>query len=611
MKNALIPVVVCLLLTGTLTAQETKTIPSKVTEATVFFNGAELTHTANTTLTRGENTLTIEGLSPSIDANSLKIKTTNGAIVSAYEYSIDYLSSSKALAPALQKLRDSITHYQAELERVKIAHNVNRNMLGYLTSGTGKNVSGSEQGLGIDELVRTMEYYRTKALELETEQAQLSKREGELNVSISALQAQLNQESAKGNKTSGVLRLTLSAPAAGNTAFTVSYFTAAANWSPYYDINIASTDQPILFSLKSKVRQTTGLDWDKVKLTLSTATPSNGKIAPLFHAWFLRPISIASQLQGRTPGLVVQNSYAYADEDVALEEVAVMKSTRQMSRSTVVEASAPPVAAPLYVVNGVPANGIDHIDPNMIQSIEVLKDAASTAAYGSRAAAGVIVVTLKGMDDFVMATENELNRVYSIDLPYSIPGSGKVQNIDLQSREATAVYKYYCAPKLDTETFLLTEISDWQELGLLSGPANVTYDGTYIGETQIDAASTQSTLTLTLGTDKRVAVKREKLQDFSSTRTLGNNTEQTFTYQITVKNNQNKPIRTVLKDQYPISTNRDVAVTLSKEHTTPWSANIEELGVITWEEELAPGETKTYRISYTVKYPKGTSLNLQ
>ena len=41
--------------------------------ATVYFSGAELTHTVNVSLRQGENSLTIEGLTPNIDVNSLKI----------------------------------------------------------------------------------------------------------------------------------------------------------------------------------------------------------------------------------------------------------------------------------------------------------------------------------------------------------------------------------------------------------------------------------------------------------------------------------------------------------------------------------------------------------
>ena len=52
-------------------------------------------------------------------------------------------------------------------------------------------------------------------------------------------------------------------------------------------------------------------------------------------------------------------------------------------------------AQPLYVIDGVAGGNLDGINPNDIESIDVLKDAASAAIYGSRAANGVILVTTK------------------------------------------------------------------------------------------------------------------------------------------------------------------------------------------------------------------------
>ncbi|WP_410971072.1 hypothetical protein, partial [Salmonella sp. SAL04269] len=59
------------------------------------------------------------------------------------------------------------------------------------------------------------------------------------------------------------------------------------------------------------------------------------------------------------------------------------------------------------------------IDRNNILKIEVVKDANATAIYGSKAANGVIVVTLKnGLEDYVTMSDNELNVTFAIELPY-------------------------------------------------------------------------------------------------------------------------------------------------------------------------------------------------
>lgn len=585
-------------------AQESKTIKSALNEATVFFQGAELIHSATATLIKGENELIIEGLSPSIDKNSLKIKATNGAIVSSFEYSVDFLSTRKVTNPLTKRIQDSIDICKEKLTQLETNIKITTEMQTLLQKGIDKNVSGSEKGLGIDELIKTMDYYRAKSIEIETAQTKKLKQKDDLNNTLQRLETQLQQETLKNNKTSGILKLLLSSPIATTSNLTVSYYTSSANWSPYYDINVAATDKPINITLKSKVWQTTGLDWEKVKLTLSTATPSNGKVAPLFNTWFLQQTiknrNMINDLSSIMPGVALQNSYSYADQS---EAKVMIRGASTISNN----------ATPLYIVDGVEMNAekFAQISPEYIKSIDVLKDASATSIYGSRGANGVIIVNLKNsIDDYITQSDNDLNMFFNIDIPYTIPGNGKEQNIELANKQTLAEYKYYCAPKLDTETYLLAEIPDWQKLNLLTGKANVTYDGTYVGETMIDASSTSEKLALTLGTDKRVIVKREKMQDFSTTRFLGNDVKQVFTYKLTVKNNQNKAIKMVLKDQYPISTQKSIEVELLTKDSTRWTINKEEVGVITWEEELTPGQNKEYRLSYSVKYPKGVNLNL-
>jgi TonB-linked SusC/RagA family outer membrane protein len=50
---------------------------------------------------------------------------------------------------------------------------------------------------------------------------------------------------------------------------------------------------------------------------------------------------------------------------------------------------------PLYIVDGIPVDGLDFLNPNDIESINVLKDAASSAIYGARGANGVVLITTR------------------------------------------------------------------------------------------------------------------------------------------------------------------------------------------------------------------------
>ena len=584
-------------------AQDKNSTAAKLDAATVFYYGAELTHSARMNLAGGENTVYIGNLSPEIDRNSLKITSPDGVIVTMSEFSVDYLADSPAATVRLKNVEDSIAMYQANADKIDSDIKINADLLEFLRSGTGRNVSGGDKGATVEEMTRAMDYYKTRSGELEAARVALEKRRGEIQAALDRLRRQFNQESIKGNKTSGMFKLTLSSPRAMSADFTISYFTHAAKWQPFYDVNVSGTDKPMAITSRCKVQQTTGLDWENVRLTLSTVERSGGKRAPLFSAWFLvdRTEDVmrygGSYTGEEVQNSLRQNSYSYIDELQEDKEGKPVASKRE----------------PVYMVNGevVSREYAFSLDQSSIRSRVDLKPRDAVAKYGEGGADGVVEITLySSMDNYVNRADNALNVVYNIDRLYAVPGNGKEQVIDLQTKAVPSEYKFYSAPKLDAETYLVAEIADWQQLGLLNGKVNITYEGTYAGESMINVSSTQEKLALTLGADRRVVVKREKMQDFSSTKTLGSSTVQTFTYRITVRNNQSRAIDMVVKDQYPISTRKDIEVTLLKENTTPWTVNKEDVGVVTWEEKLAPGETKTYQLSYSVKYPKGMYLNL-
>ncbi|MDR1602873.1 MAG: DUF4139 domain-containing protein [Tannerella sp.] len=585
-------------------AAETKhTVHSTLDDVTLFFHGAELTHSAKALLTKGENEILIDGLSPVIDRNSLKIKVTGGAVISAYEFSVDYLSNENT-SPAVRKLTDSIDFYRKKLQQTEVDTEINKQLIDLLQKGTAKNVSGSESGMSFDELVKTMDYFKTKFIELESISVENREKKAKYEAEIKRLKAQLNDEAVKNNRTAGVLKLVLNAPIAVSSQFTVSYFTSSAGWTPCYDIIIESTDRPIKIISKAKLHQVTGIEWHRVKLTLSTALPGNGKTAPLFSAWFL-DFRRVSHL--KSDAVMMQNAFSYSQRQVMPPPYAAEPIDASAELIETDDAS----PSYRYFVDGaeVDKRTYSSIDPALIASRTFMNREQMGDTWGEDVD-GVWLVTLNSrMDDHVTTSENVMNVTYAIDIPYSIPGNGKEQNLELKEQEVSASYKYYCAPKLDTETYLLAEIAQPERLNLLNGKANITYEGTYIGEAVIDANTTLSTLTLTLGTDRRVSVKREKVQDFSSRKFIGSEVEQIFTYRLTVRNGQNKPVRMTLKDQYPVSSQKEIKVELLDRTTKP-SFNVEDIGVLTWEEELQAGETKVYEISYSVKYPKNRNLNL-
>ena len=262
-----------------------KEFTAKIEKATVYLQGAALTHTASASLKSGSYDVLINGLSPDIEVNSLKV-SANGVLISASEFSNDFITPKEESA-RIKKLQDSLELYKRLLDEANDELDVHTHLLQMLTDGTLNNMKQKEGTVSVADINANMELYKSKAGALQHSINQDNQKVTKLKETVKRLQQQLDQDMTKDKQRTGVLRLSVSVPQTINTEFTITYFTNLASWAPCYDINITSMDKPVVMKAKARVAQVTGLDWNNVKLTLSNATPNRTKEAPVFKSWYL------------------------------------------------------------------------------------------------------------------------------------------------------------------------------------------------------------------------------------------------------------------------------------------------------------------------------------
>lgn len=202
--------------------------------------------------------------------------------------------------------------------------------------------------------------------------------------------------------------------------------------------------------------------------------------------------------------------------------------------------------------------------------------------------------------------ENQLNVEFTVSLPQSIPSDGKYHLTGIESYELPSVYTYHAVPKLDKGAFLLAKVSNWGQYNLLPGNTNIFFEGAYVGQSYINPNQTSDTLLLSMGRDERVQIKRREVNEFTSTKFIGSNKTQTFTYEIEVKNNKGFPISIEILDQIPVSRNKQIEVKLEN---AGGAKVTEENGKLEWLVNLAPGQSKKITFSYSVKSPKDMELS--
>ena len=203
--------------------------------------------------------------------------------------------------------------------------------------------------------------------------------------------------------------------------------------------------------------------------------------------------------------------------------------------------------------------------------------------------------------EFVTAIQTSLNTEFEIGLPYSVASASKPTLVDVRNYEMKASYEYSVAPKLDQDAFLLGKAIGWEDFNLLPGEANVFFEGTFVGKSFIDPNNIKDTLSVSLGRDKRIVVKREKLKEYTSRKAIGGNQRDSYAWEISIRNTKAESIKITAEDQVPVSQNSQIEVTVTDVGGARYN---KDTGKLIWNMELQPNETKKVVFKYEVKYPK-------
>ncbi|MDR6784024.1 uncharacterized protein (TIGR02231 family) [Pedobacter africanus] len=520
-------------------AQSPRIFNSQLESVTVYSLGAELNHKAKVSLPAGTSEIILANVANTVDESSIQISVPSNVTILSTSFSRDFLKNENK-SPAYVKVEDSLQFIKRELNKLETKRIVEENLLVLLDKNQA--IGGSNTGVNVAELMKVADYYKNKQLELRNNIFNLKEAEALQQKKIARMQRQLQELSLDKSGTSGQIILQLMASTAANADLNISYLTPSAAWIAFYDLRAENTIAPLKIVYKANVTQSTGLDWKKVKLSLSTGNPSQNGTAPLLSAWFLQ----------------------FGEPEYAYRNKKLMYQNRIQS-----------MAMPAPVVKE--------------EALPLMEKQASAPV--------------------VQQNENMLNATFDIEIPYDIASNSKPHSVILKEFSQPAIFKYYSVPKMDGDAFLMAEITNYDKLNLLPGEANIIFENSYVGKSFINPNATTDTLNLSMGRDKKITIKREKIAEQTGVKFIGNSKKQTFTYEIRLRNGKKEAVDLLLKDQYPVSTDKDMEVELLNAGGA--SVN-KETGVLTWKLNLKPGATETIRISYSVKYPKDKNiLNLQ
>lgn len=526
-------------------------VDTEIKSAIVYLDGAEIHRSKKVSLQKGRTKVIFTGLSPKFNPKNIQVTTTNNIELLAISHRIDYLTNVKE-KPRVQSLKDSlklISQKNIALNNDKDAYNIEKDMM-----LQNKKIGGQNNGVSITELKQAADLFRARIMEINKAIAKIDVGVTKNNEFINRINNELYQLNAKTTYSRGEITLLLNSNEAKTTEIDLKYIVSNAGWTPSYDIRAEDVNQPINLEYKAFVYNNTDIDWKDIKFKLSTADPTLSATQPKMSPWYLnyKSQAVYSSKKRKTANLYQQRSApAYNQEQKMFNDKAGLAQN--------------------YYFNG--SSTVSKIEASDFENISVA----------------------------------ELSAEFDIQKSYSVPSDNKPYIVDVAEYELPTVYKHYAVPKLEKDAFLLARITNWQDLNLVEGTANIYFAGTYTGQSFISTRNVSDTLDISLGRDKKVMVTRTKLKDFSSVKYIGSNRKEIHAYQMVVKNNRKGAIDIEVLDQLPVSQDSDIEV--SAEEISDALKN-DLTGKLTWEFKVQPNESKTIDLRFNVKYPKNKPISV-
>ena len=651
----LLMILTIVLLTIQTKAQTEKEVESKISDVTVFIEGAQITRKVTTSVSKGTTIIKLKGTTPYVDTKSIQVKGEGKFTIMAVNFQTNYLEKQKDDEKG-KILKETIEKLEKKIEDEKTWIEVLKEREVFLVKN--RNISYAEK-MSVEYFSSMSNLYGNKIKEIKFSIIEKQRLIEAYNDQVIDNEKQLKQIQTKKELPQGEILIEVSTKATTTAKLAVSYLVGNAGWHPSYDIRVDNITEPVSLIYKANVFQKTGVDWNNVKLKFSNATPNQSGTVPELSPYYLKYGSnrkkYGSTNRGNSSGTYSYSNTATGNSGVVSGTILDEDGQGAVGANVVIKGTTIGVVTDLdgnfslsvpqgnevleisyvgYIKQEIP---IEHgrkvtvqLEPDAIGIEEVVVTALGIkkeernlgyavktiggggySSYSSGGGGSYTPKVKKSKPTSIplnVQIENKITLEFTVETAYTIKSSGLAKSIDIKHLSLPAIYEYHCVPKVDPDAFLIAKIINWEKYNLLEGEVNLYFERTFIGKSILDVRYVADTLNISLGRDRSISVKREKVKEFTETKILGSNKVENKAWKIIVRNSKELPINLLLFDQIPVSNYG--AITVDKIEHTNGDYN-ENTGEIKWNFTIKPKHTQEALLKYRVKYPKHNIVEVQ
>ncbi|MDH3784370.1 MAG: mucoidy inhibitor MuiA family protein, partial [Acidobacteriota bacterium] len=266
-----------------------------ITSVTVYRDRAEVVREASVTVPAGESSIDFVGLPPSVPADSLRVRS-QGVPVTLGAVELRNFAADPTESDAWKAAEAEVLRLRNAIAAVDAAERVDAELQTFLTSVGKSSAESQSQNLtegGLDPAAIDGVYnlMARRLEEIGKRRLARTNQRRELQDELRVAEAKLNTLRPGAGIRTKIARVQIDARQAGRLTLTLAYLAPGASWTPAYRAALDPESGVVDWTYEGVVRQNTGEDWSDVKLTLSTASPTQGVAPPTLPPWVLREFS--------------------------------------------------------------------------------------------------------------------------------------------------------------------------------------------------------------------------------------------------------------------------------------------------------------------------------
>lgn len=494
------------------------TVKTTVSEVKIYRSSAIVSRNGTMELEKGNNLVYISGMTNTAVKDSFSLAVSGRVSATNLQVVENNAVETKLMSAELKKQIEDLDYHIHALDTVMKLREMNGDFSG-------------RSDISVEAQEKYMEELPKQLLKLREESKILSEKKKKLESDL---------EQALQDEKRPLIMAELVAEESGYYIVQLQYQEAACKWIPKYEIRYNGSETPLSVSMKALIKQSSGEDWRKVRISLYSGNPVKNQELPAVRA-------VQLSLAGSQP----------------------YPGSRYLPATGF---TIPVEAGETSVLNA---------DAD-ITALCALTELNHLEAGDAEISDGTT------MKEFILP--------YPKDVLNGTDGN----IVDLQSFDVPAIYRILSIPSQSRKCFLTAKVKP-QDWPLPPANASVFVNNTFVGINYVNPGSAKEYFQISLGEDERIVVERTEKTRETQDVFIKNQKRQLCGFSVFLINNSSESLPVLVKDVIPVSTDKVINVEVtnaSNGYLNP------ETGLIKWDFQAEPGKQMKWDVEYAIAWPK-------